>query len=96
MSVYTRVTFFSTENTLLLALPDGNPFRYVSKDNIFPNTGYFSIDFFRCLKLEIEREKVIEIFKLLQVSVISLFVFGLSLVSRRQSWRSRNFYNEEK
>ena len=38
-------------------------------------------EFFRCLTLELKREKIIEIFKLIQVSVIALLMFGLSLVS---------------
>ena len=47
----------------------------------FIDSYMIAIVFFRCLKLELKREKFKEIFKLVQVSVITLLMFGLSLVS---------------
>ncbi|CAB4004265.1 Retrovirus-related Pol poly from transposon, partial [Paramuricea clavata] len=41
---------------------------------------WWQLTFFRCLKLELKREKIIQIFKLVQVSIITLLMFRLSLV----------------
>ncbi len=52
-----------------------------------------AIDFFRCLKLELKREKLIQIFKLVQVSIITLLMFGLSLVSSYTGYGYCVFYS---
>ena len=52
-----------------------------------------AIDFFRCLKLELKREKLIQIFKLVQVSIITLLMFGLSLVSSFTGYGYCVFYS---
>ena len=49
-------------------------------------TFLMAIDISRCLKLELKREKIIQIFKLVQVSIITLMMFGLSLVSSYIHW----------
>lgn len=77
LSLQCLVIICVTKESMLVA---GSNFYLLCKINLQVLN---AIDFFRCLEIELKREKIVQIFKLVQLSIITLMMFGLSLVSTR-------------
>lgn len=79
LSLQCLVIICVTKESMLVEVA-GNNFYLLCKINLQVLN---AIDFFRCLEIELKREKIVQIFKLVQLSIITLMMFGLSLVSTR-------------